>query len=73
MTLNQKEWQTQANGTIMVNVTGLSDVTNYTIRAIIIENDNKSTKEGVKNTSFTTTACKREGFYSDTVLKYSKA
>jgi hypothetical protein len=54
----------------MVKVEGLSDVTNYTIRAIILEIDEKSNKNSARITSFVTDTCKQEGFFRDVNVEF---
>lgn len=53
--------QASEDGMIKVKLTDLSDVTNYTIRAIIIEKDGKSNTRDAKISTFSTSACKKEG------------
>jgi hypothetical protein len=61
--LSQQVWSQQTNGTILVNVNGLSELTNYFVRAIIIEKGGLSKiTDQVPHISFATTACKKEGF-----------
>jgi hypothetical protein len=61
--LSQQVWSQQTNGTILVNVNGFSELTNYSVRAIIIEKGGSSKiTDKVPHVSFATTACKKEGF-----------
>jgi hypothetical protein len=54
---------------ILVTVKGLSDETNYTIRAIVVEKYGLSKRDNKQpNISFITTGCKKEGFVLKIIL-----